>query len=376
MTDLGCAGLFRELDPKELRALRYIAEERVFPAGKRIFSENDPGDGVYVIRDGLVEIAHLVGDRALCVFSKFGPGDIFGEMAVIEDRPRSATTTAVKKTSVYFIPRDQMITLLRRSPALSLRLLQEVSRRLRDFNQQHLREIVEAERLSALGSFARSIVHDLKNPLTVICMATEIMVAPKTGAELRQQSYERVKRQIAGITELVGDILDFTQSAPAEREFPEVSYSEFIQDLVPELRMEVELKGASLDVENEPDAGVLRFDPRRIRRVILNLTGNALDMMPGGGRVAIRFQQAGSEMITEIQDNGPGIAPEVAGRLFQPFVTFGKEHGTGLGLSICKKIVEDHGGRISARNAQAPARGAVFSFTLPIRESHDITART
>jgi signal transduction histidine kinase len=375
MTDLGCAGLFRELDPKELQALRDIAEERVFPAGARIFSENDPGDGVYVIRDGSVEIAHLVGDRALCVFSKFGPGDVFGEMAVIEDMPRSATTTAVKKTSVYFIPRVQMIELLQRSPALSLRLLQEVSRRLRDFNQQHLREIVEAERLSALGSFARSIVHDLKNPLTVIGMAAEIMAADKTRRELRLESYDRVKRQIAGITELVGDILDFTQSAAADREFSAVSYREFIQELATELRLEVELKGAVLNLENEPSGGILRFDPRRIRRVILNLTGNAMDMMPEGGRVTIRFQHGGNEVITEIQDDGPGIAPEVAGNLFQPFVTFGKEHGTGLGLSICKKIIEDHGGRISARNAPAPARGAIFSFTLPVREADEI-ART
>src|SRR5579862_4936218 len=114
MTDLGSAGLFRDLDPRELRALREIARERTFPAGTRIFSENDPGDGVYVIREGLVEIAHLVGERALCVFSKFGPGEIFGEMAVIEDRPRSASTTAVKETKVYFIPRAEMAALLKR----------------------------------------------------------------------------------------------------------------------------------------------------------------------------------------------------------------------------------------------------------------------
>jgi signal transduction histidine kinase len=375
MTDLGFAGLFRGLDPRELQALRDIAEERVFPAGARIFSENDPGDGVYVIRDGLVEIAHMVGDRPLCVFSKFGPGEIFGEMAVIEDRPRSATTTAVKETSVYFIPRAQMISLLRLSPALSLRLLQEVSRRLRDFNQQHLREIVEAERLSALGSFARSIVHDLKNPLTVIGMATEIMASPKTQPELRRESYERVRRQIAGITELVGDILDFTQIAPAEREFAALSYLEFIRELVTEVRLDLELRGAVLTVENQPPAGTVRFDPRRIRRVIRNLTGNAVDMMPEGGRVVIRFQYGGNEIITEVQDEGPGIAPEVADRLFRPFVTFGKAHGTGLGLSICKKIIEDHGGRITARNVGAPGHGAIFSFTLPFRETHATSSR-
>ena len=368
MTDLGLAGLFRELDPKELQALRDIAEERVFAAGTRIFSENDPGDGVYVIRDGLVEIAHLVGGQTQCIFSKFGPGEIFGEMAVIEDRPRSATTTAVKETRVYFIPRDQMIALLRRSPALSLKLLQEISRRLRDFNHQHLREIVEAERLSALGTFARSIVHDLKNPLTVIGMATEIMAAPKTAPERRLEAYDRVKRQIAAITELVGDILDFTQSVPVAREFAMVSYRDFIRELIRELRLELELKGSQLIVENEPAPGVVRFDPRRIRRVILNLTGNAVEMMPDGGRITLRFQQGGNEIITEVEDDGPGIAPEVAAKLFQPFVTFGKPHGTGLGLSICKRIIEDHGGRISAHNADPPSRGAIFSFTLPMRE--------
>ena len=68
-------------------------------------------------------------------------------------------------------------------------------------------------------------------------------------------------------------------------------------------------------------------------------------------------------MVTELADSGPGIAPEVAPRLFEAFVTHGKEHGTGLGISICKRILEDHQGWISARNA--PGGGAVFSFGLP-----------
>ena len=123
-----------------------------------------------------------------------------------------------------------------------------------------------------------------------------------------------------------------------------------------------------LTIENEPPPGVQRFDPRRIRRVILNLTGNAVEMMPDGGRITMRFQQGGNEVITEIQDDGPGIAPEIAAKLFQPFVTFGKQHGTGLGLSICKRIIEDHGGRISPVTRR-PAKGAIFSFTLPMLQT-------
>jgi signal transduction histidine kinase len=364
MTDLGSADLFRDLATAELQELRKIARERSFPAGTRIFTENEPGDGVYVIRDGQVEIAHLVGDRALCVFSKFGPGDFFGEMAVIDDLPRSATTTAVRETNVYFIPRAEMAALLQRSPALSFKLMRAISQRLRDFNQHHLREIIQAERLSTIGNFARSIVHDLKNPLTVINMATEIMSTANAPLDIRRESYVRVKRQIISINELVGDILDFTQSVPSVTAMPALSYRTFIQSFVEELRAEAALKTATVELENEPSEVTLRFDGRRLRRVFLNLINNAVDMMPENGKVILRFQNDGNEIITEVQDTGPGIAPEVAGKLFQAFVTFGKQHGTGLGLSICKKIVEDHGGWISARNA--PGGGAIFSFTLPI----------
>jgi len=365
--DLGATDLFRNLDAPELEALRKITQERAYPAGTRIFTENEPGDGVYVIRDGSVEIAHLVGERALCVFSKFGPGDFFGEMSVIDELPRSATTTAVKDTSAYFIPRDEMAALLRRSPELSFKLLREISKRLRDFNQHHLREIIQAERLATIGNFARSIVHDLKTPLTVINMATEIMSAPNAPLEIRRDSFVRVKRQVRSITEMIGDILDFTQSGRVNTALPMLNYREFMANLLQELSAEAALKTVRVEFENEPPDIKLPFDPHRLRRVILNLLHNAADMMPEGGRILFRFQHNGKMLTTEIQDSGPGIAPEVAGRLFQAFVTFGKEHGTGLGLSICKKIIEDHGGTISARNAAGG--GAIFSFSLPVPQT-------
>jgi signal transduction histidine kinase len=108
----------------------------------------------------------------------------------------------------------------------------------------------------------------------------------------------------------------------------------------------------------------LPFDPKRLRRVFHNLLYNAADAMPRGGKVLVRYRVETKELITEIEDTGPGIAPEIADKLFEAFATFGKEHGTGLGLSICKKIIEDHQGRIWARNE--PGRGAVFGFALPL----------
>jgi len=86
--------------------------------------------------------------------------------------------------------------------------------------------------------------------------------------------------------------------------------------------------------------------------------------MLNGGKIFLRFQTDEKEVITEVEDTGPGIAPEIADKLFQAFATFGKEHGTGLGLSICKKIVEDCQGRIGVRHEAG--RGAIFYFTLPL----------
>jgi signal transduction histidine kinase len=110
---------------------------------------------------------------------------------------------------------------------------------------------------------------------------------------------------------------------------------------------------------------MLRIDPQRLSRVFHNLIGNAADAMASdGGIVKLRFSQNGKEVITDLQDTGKGIAPQMLDRLFQAFSTYGKANGTGLGLSICKKIVEDHQGKIYARNSEEG--GAIFGFTLPM----------
>jgi signal transduction histidine kinase len=131
-----------------------------------------------------------------------------------------------------------------------------------------------------------------------------------------------------------------------------------------ELRHETEVKSVKVELANTPPKVALRINPKRLRRVFFNLAHNAFDVMPDGGTIFLRFRQGAKEVVTEIEDTGPGIAPDIAGKLFEAFATHGKQHGTGLGLSICKKIVEDHGGRISARNEKG--RGAVFAFTLPL----------
>jgi len=356
--------LFRDLGPDELRVLRLITQERRFAAGHEIFHEGDPGDGVYFVKDGLVEVSSLINPDTRCVLSQVGPGEIFGEMAVIEHRPRSATVTALKDTEVYFVPRGEILSFVSRSPGLALRLLQEISHRLREFDRLYLREIIQAERLALVGNFARSIVHDLKNPLNIIGLAAEIMSGPGATPEKRAQSLGQIRRQIVRLDEMIGDILEFTRDAPKAAALMPVDYHDFVLGLLADLRAEAGIKAVRVELRNDPPAIKLLFDPHRLRRVFYNLMHNATDAMPEGGGIFLAFSHDPKEVVTEIEDTGSGIAPEMADKLFEAFATHGKTHGTGLGLFICKKIVGDFQGRIWARNE--PGRGAVFAFALPL----------
>jgi signal transduction histidine kinase len=354
--------LFRNLNAAELQALRLIAQERRCDAGQEIFREGAPGDGVYFVKAGLVEISGGKGERR--VFSRLGPGEIFGEMSVIEHRPRSATASAAVASEIYFLPRGEMLTFIERSPGLAFALLQQISHRLREFNQLHLRELVQSESLAVIGRFAQGIVHDLKNPLSIISLSAEMFDMPGISPEIRAKSQMRIRKQVERVSDMVSDILIFTQGARKDAELRPGDFRAFVLELIGDLRSEAELRSTQIELENVPPAVALHFDPRRLSRVFFNLVGNATDIMLNGGKIFLRFQLTDDEIVTEIEDTGPGISPEIADRLFQPFATHGKTKGTGLGLSICKKIIEDHGGEISVRGA--PGRGAIFSFTLPL----------
>ncbi len=364
MIELEAVGLFRGLHRNELAALREISRQKHFAGGSQIFCEGERGDGLYVISRGSVQIAHVVGAQIRHVFSVFGAGETFGEMAVIEDQTRSATALAAADTELYFFPLDEMRMLLQNSPGLALNMLHMVSRRLREFNQRHLRELVQAESLAVIGRFAQDIVHDLKNPLSIIGLSSEIFGMQDISPEVRAESQLRIKRQVQRISDLVSDILIFTESKKRDSAAMNLDYGAFVVELLLDLNAEAELKAARVELQGEPPAVQVRFDPRRLSRVCYNLVHNATDAMLNGGKIFLRFRHNENEVVTEIEDTGPGIAPEIAADLFQPFVTHGKFHGTGLGLSICKKIVEDHGGKISVRSEAG--RGAIFCFTLPL----------
>ena len=373
MVFLKASKLFSGMDAEELPALERAARLQTYQAGRNIFQEGDPGDGLYVIVEGKVQITFLVGQDQRRVLSRLGPGDFFGEMAVLDNHPRSATATAETDTQVYFIRRDDLQHVLASSPALAVSLVKEFSLRMREFNQRYTQEVLQAERLTLVGRFARSIVHDFKNPLNIIGISAEMAALDRATPEMREAAKTRIRKQIERLSDMINELLEFTRGSSAAVVLARTNYAELVHQLIEDLRPEIAAKSVALELENDPPAVDLLMNPTRLAHVFYNIINNACDAMPDGGKVRLRFEQSDREILTEIEDTGRGIAPEIASSLFEAFATYGKAQGTGLGLSISKKIIEDHHGRIGARSE--PGCGAVFYFSLPVQaEGEDKTA--
>jgi CRP-like cAMP-binding protein len=194
-----------------LQALEPQAKNRAFAPGQIIFSAGETGDGFYIVVSGRVQIAAVVGPRESRVLATIGPGDFFGEMAVVDDAPRSATATAAASTKTLFVERQKLLKLLARRPGLAFSIMREFSARMRNLNQKYVEEIVQAERLAIVGRFATTIVHDFKAPLAIIGLATDLACSRGSRWSQRRQLRTMVSHQTERMKTMLQELIDFTR---------------------------------------------------------------------------------------------------------------------------------------------------------------------
>jgi signal transduction histidine kinase len=339
-----------------------------FRKGQTIFREGETSDALYVIEQGVVEISALIGARDRRVLTVFGPGDYFGEIAVIDSKPRSASATARERTVVYCISREKVWRMFERFPRLLVTMMHGFSHRIREFDRRYLQELFTHERLALVGRFAQSIVHDFHSPLSNIGFAADLVSHRNATPKEKSAANAIIRRQVERMSGMIGEVLDFTRHSRSRVDLTTTAFSEFIDEMVGELGPECSRKGTTLEVKTAPPRIRIPLDRHRLPHVFSNLVRNAIDVMPRGGRITLSFTLSDRDVTIKVEDTGPGISSDIARHLFEPFFTHGKQHGTGLGLSICKRIVEDHKGWISAGNKRGGG-GAVFSFSLPRKKS-------
>jgi signal transduction histidine kinase len=222
-------------------------------------------------------------------------------------------------------------------------------------------ELRRTENLAALGRLLAGVAHEVRNPLAAVRSTVQLWQRLPDRARTNE-SMDAVVHSVDRLNELVSRLLYFARAGHDVRR--PVDLNAIVRDALELLRAQADGQKVTLGADLDAELPLLSGSAQALQQVVLNLTTNSLQAMPGGGRLdcRTRWLPAQGEAELRVRDTGPGVPPEARGRLFEPFFTTRAE-GTGLGLALCREIVRQHNGRIEL--ADGDGRGAEFVVHLP-----------
>ena len=239
---------------------------------------------------------------------------------------------------------------------------QATERRLQDVQA----ELVHVGRLTAMGEMASALAHELNQPLSAIANyvkgSVRLLDEEPVDKETLKGALTKAGEQALRAGQIIRRLRDFVGKGEAERRIENLP--QLLEEAGALAMVGAKEQGVRLRFDVHRGVGLVLADKVQIQQVVLNLMRNAIDAMEDTPRrdLLVRARPAPDDMVdVSVSDTGPGISPEVADQLFQPFITT-KRQGMGIGLSICRTIVEAHGGRIWVE--RNPQGGTIFHFTL------------
>jgi len=235
--------------------------------------------------------------------------------------------------------------------------------RMRTNLQKTHRELLDAERLATIGRMASSISHDLRHSLAAVMANAEFLCESNLTPGQREDLYSEIRIGVDQMTELIESLLEFSRT----RESLRPTYGNVrsaVERAVQGVKAHPEFQRIRIRIFGEGSTEGW-FDFRKLERALLNLLLNACEVVPAeSGKIDIELRRKGESLEIRIEDNGPGIPEAVRDRLFEPFVSHGKENGTGMGLTVVQKILQDHGGDIAIERTSAS--GTTFRINIPL----------
>jgi signal transduction histidine kinase len=227
-------------------------------------------------------------------------------------------------------------------------------------------QLVRVEQLATFGEMSASLAHELRNPLSGVKAAIDVLAGEEKAAEPRR-ILRHVSEELARVDGVVRQLLNFAR--PKAPVLAKVDLHAVLSDAVMLSRARAAAQGATLDTETPPEPLHALADADMVQQVLVNLLINALHAVEGVpcGRVVISAVVRDGQAACSVRDNGPGVPVDRAEPVFRPFVTT-KPRGTGLGLATSRRLVELQGGRLWVENPGAA--GACFTFTLPLLTEH------
>ena len=233
----------------------------------------------------------------------------------------------------------------------------EATQQLRAAQQQ----LVNSERLAALGEMSAKVAHEINNPLGIIKNYI-LLLRRSISDNVDAEGYsEVVGQEIDRIARIVKELLDFHR--PQSVALAKLDLTEVVDDILELMGRQCEKHNIKLVRNYGEDLPQIYASAENLKQVFINVVINAFDVMPGGGTLTVDIEQDEENLLLRFSDTGPGISPELVPRIFEPFFTTKEPgKGTGLGLSVCYGIIKQHKGTITYKNL---GTGGSFEIVLP-----------
>jgi signal transduction histidine kinase len=241
-----------------------------------------------------------------------------------------------------------------------------------EIERLHNTQMTRAEHLATLGELAAGLAHEIRNPLAGIAGVIDIIGRDLPEKAPARSVLKEVKHEVMRVNRIVSDLLETARPKPPEYRAADLNST--VENAMIFARQQTLAKPVKMELHKTNESLTVEHDPNQIQQVLLNLMLNAIQAMDhanfnsgaesGPGQVDVDIAQRDGQAMVSVSDTGKGIKPEHLPNIFRPFYTT-KGSGTGLGLSLARRIVEDHGGKITVRSEVG--KGSTFEVLLPLR---------
>ena len=308
---------------------------------------------------------------------------MFGEMALIDQLPRSATVVARQPTRLFYIDREDFQSIIQNNSEIAISILKSVTDMVRSSNEyfvENLRErarelettnqalqeaqeeLLRKDRLSTLGKFSSLILHDIRNPLSVLRSMAEMTMLNCSEPEKVKRNARRIITEADRLNQIASELLDYSRGE-IRLNMSIVNLEKFFSRILEAVEEKFQARNIEVSMDISFFEPVI-MDEQRMFRVFYNLADNARKAMPQGGKFSIKAFKADQTLKVEVSDTGVGMDSSIQRKIFDPFFSYSDEGGTGLGMSIVKSVIEAHNGTLFV--SSKPKGGTTFRVTLPL----------
>ncbi len=358
---------FPGIKPGEVEELISNCQVKSYPEGAVLCRENATEHTFYMILEGEAQVTKLVNSTENRLLKTLGPGDFFGEMALIHNAPRAATVTATMPLVSLELDKQAFDRVLEKSTSVAMAMVREISSRLRQNDEMAIEDLriragelaqayqKLAEQELARREFLSNVAHELRTPLMSASGYLQLLQKGAISGEGLKTAIDTVERNVQQIVALVNDVLFLQEMDLVLSEFQPVDLGEISNNVVEKYKARAAQKNIALNLREDRNLPAIPGDARSLERALMALVDNAVKFSPNGGNVNIRVEADRASVRVSVADRGIGIAPELQARIFDRFYHLERHDndlfgGLGLGLAIAKQVIEQHNGTLDVES--------------------------